>query len=84
MEPSLQDLLDEIRRIRVSHQAGLKFSDLPGYVGVSESTIRRMLKQPGAPQRRAFQTDENGNAVQLYLRTEIDAWMKSAPISRAS
>ena len=81
---TLQDIMAEIRSIKVSHQAGFNIKALAVYMNVSETTARRLMKQPGAPKAKAFQTDDDGNAVERYLKSDIDAWMQSAPISRAS
>ena len=81
---TLEDVMAEIRGIKVAQQNGLNFRALAVYMNVSERTARRMMKQPGAPRPKAFQTDDDGNTVERFLKSDIDAWMQSAPISRAS
>lgn len=82
-ELTIADVLNEIKR-DPSRKAAFHFSDLAEYLNVSESTARRMAKQPGFPQRREIQTDDKGNSMKLFAKADIDKWLVNAPISRAS
>lgn len=83
-ELTLEDVLSEVRSIKLASGHALTYAGAAVFLGVSESTVRRMSKQPGFPPRREIQTDDKGHSVKRFVASELSDWLESNPISRAS
>lgn len=78
-EPTIADVLDEVRRLRdrqpLDHGRMWTYSDVGRYIGSKDAeTARRYLQRQGAPRARQ-PTDAKGRKSQpLFLPAEIVAW----------
>ena len=54
-------------------------ADIAARLQVSTDTVRKLLKQPGAPLPLALQTDEDGSIMKArYLKKHVLEWIESA------
>jgi len=84
-KPTIKDLMTELQGLRLDMRPKtMTYSDVAQYLQVSESTVRRMQKQPHFPRPKKKQTDENGSSITRFDSSEIIEWFKRDDINQAS